>query len=104
VNKFNSYGTLINNLAINKLLSFLLYMDSFGGPQFNSECSIVYQDTIQQSNGWDCGPHTVANCLRCVYAWDRVQHFPHPNMMDFRLRVAVLAASQVTDGYWQGRC
>jgi hypothetical protein len=65
-------------LAINKLLPFFLYMGSFGGPQFNSEWSIVHQDTIQQSNGWNCGPHTVANCLRLVYARDRVQHFPQP--------------------------
>ena len=104
MNIFNSYGTSGNNLATNKLLPFLLYMGSFGSPQFRSEWNIVHQDTVQQSNGWDCGPHTVANCLSLVYAWDRVQHFPHPSMTDFRLRVAVLAASQVTDGYWQGRC
>ena len=35
MNIFNSYGTSGNNLAINKLLPFLLYMGSFGGPQFN---------------------------------------------------------------------
>ena len=104
MNIFNSYGTSGNILATNKLLPFLLYMGSFGSPQFRREWNIVLQDTVQQSNGWDCGPHTVANCLSLVYAWDRIQHFPHPSMTDFRLRVAVLTASQVTDGYWQGRC
>jgi hypothetical protein len=78
--------------------------DSFGRPQFPPEWRIVLQDTPQKENGWDCRPHTVANCLHIVYAWDRLHDVRPLCMGDFRLRIATLIASQVTDGYWQGRC
>ena len=104
MNIFNSAGTLGNQLAIKHLLPLLMYMGSFEDSIFGSSWGMEERHAVQQQNGYDCGPFTIANCLRIVYSWGLRQVIPLPPMSDFRLRVATLVTSQVQEAYWQGLC
>ena len=104
MNIFNSAGTLGNQLAIKHLLPLLMYMGSFEDSIFGSSWGVEERHAVQQQNGYDCGPFTIANCLRIVYSWGLRRVIPLPPMSDFRLRVATLVTSQVQDAFWQGLC
>jgi hypothetical protein len=64
LNIFNSAGTLGNQLAIKNLLPLLMYMGSFEDSNFGSSWGWEVRHADQQQNGYDCGPFTIANCLR----------------------------------------
>ena len=104
MNIFNSAGALGNQLAIKHLLPLLMYMGSFEDSIFGSSWGWEVRHADQQQNGYDCGPFTIANCLRIVYSWGLRRVIPLPPMSDFRLRVATLVTSQVQDAFWQGSC
>ena len=104
MNIFNSAGTLGNQLAIKHLLPLLMYMGSFEDSIFGSSWGVEVRHAVQQQNGYDCGPFTIANCLRIVYSWGLRRVIPLPPMSDFRLRVATLVTSQVQEAFWQGLC
>ena len=104
MNIFNSAGTLGNQLAIKHLLPLLMYMGSFEDSIFGSSWGWEARHADQQQNGYDCGPFTIANCLRIVYSWGLRRVIPLPPMSEFRLRVATLVTSQVQDAFWQGSC
>lgn len=104
MNIFNSAGTLGNQLAIKHLLPLLMYMGSFEDSIFGSSWGVEERHAVQQQNGYDCGPFTIANCLRIVYSWGLRRAIPPPPISDFRLRVATLVTSQVQDAFWQGLC
>ena len=68
---YNSSGNTGNEVATKFIQSLLQYNGSFEGSNFGPTWEIVLQHSPQQRNGYDCGPFTIANCLRVVYAWDR---------------------------------
>jgi hypothetical protein len=46
---------------------------------------VVSTPCDQQQNGYDCGPFTIANCLKIVHSWGQRRAIPLPPMSEFRL-------------------
>jgi hypothetical protein len=101
---FNSLGSTGNHVATKFVQSFLQYLGSFDDSYIGSTWGVILQHSPQQHNGYDCGPFTIANCLRVVSAWDRFQQVTFPPMPDFRLRVCLLVASSPSGTIWRGLC
>ena len=101
---YNSSGSMGNEVATKLIHPLLQYNGSFEGSNFGPTWEIVLQHSPQQRNGYDCGPFTIANCLRVVYAWDRFLQVTPPPMPDFRLRVCLLVLTSPSGPVWCGTC
>ena len=101
---YNSSGSIGNEVATKLIHPLLQYNGSFEGSNFGPTWEIVLQHSPQQRNGYDCGPFTIANCLRVVYAWDRFLQVTPPPMPDFRLRVCLLVLTSPSGPVWCGTC